>query len=144
MLLLGDEYDVPPDATAGTGDGEDGIDEDDLLPTITDGEEKDGDGSDGGEKEGGEEKEVPLSALVNLMADEEALGDPVVDTQEPLKERMQSMAEAYKTDDDLDSGVGVFGAMKHLEKDQAMEDALLAAAFGDLYGEGEGEDEVGH
>ena len=30
LLLLGDEYDVPPDATAGTGDGEDGIDEDDL------------------------------------------------------------------------------------------------------------------
>ena len=29
-----------------------------------------------------------------------------------------------------DSGVGVFGALKHLEKEQALEDALLEAAFG--------------
>jgi uncharacterized membrane protein len=58
--------------------------------------------------------------LINKDAEVVALPEPVG----TYKERLTEMAGAE------DSGLGVFGALKHLEKERAAEDALLEEAFG--------------
>jgi hypothetical protein len=95
------------------GDGfDDEEDESDL---------RDGVGGDEGFDEDGEgdEEEFKEGDLVNTMANEVALEEPVAS----FKERLADMAG------DEDTGAGVFGALKHLEAELAKEDALLDAAF---------------
>ena len=96
----------PPDLTVKKAEGEDGEDDDDDgdLDGFNDEE-----GAVGGEDDGD----------LNLNADTVVLEDPVG----TFKERLAEIAG------DEDSGAGVFGALKHLEKERAAEDALLEAAF---------------
>jgi len=84
-------------------DGDDDDDENDLL-------------LEGDDMIGGINEDDMLNKGAGVVALPEPLGN--------YKERLTEMAGAE------DSGLGVFGALKHLEKERAAEDALLDEAFG--------------
>jgi hypothetical protein len=104
------EADLPEGAETKEEDSED--DEPLERPTYDD----EGDDLVVGDLEGDIEADDMLNAGAAVVALPEPVGT--------YKERLAEMAG------NEDSGLGVFGALKHLEKERAAEDALLEEAFG--------------